>query len=269
MSPVRLLRHTSAKLSRVDRRQFTASTQCLVNPLLNLSHFSAAKEAQFLSKHTKVPREEFHPHLQLIRSSEVDPFAPVAGASPSVVAALNKAKTGQTDMQTAYTLAISNMMSQLEVSRREASATAQTIARMQEKFRREERSAFWMLMASIGVLSFVLLETNAAGDLKERFKDQMKDWQWLGNPPSHVTARRSNVPGPARISSGNAPVVEQSHEMDRESEQLLIQRHVAKVNADVNRLWEQYVEKFEHAKANSSSVQGWRWSSLFWSSASR
>ena len=44
-------------------------------PLFNLSGLSTSREAGFLSKERGIPRTEFAPHLELIRLSEVEPFA--------------------------------------------------------------------------------------------------------------------------------------------------------------------------------------------------
>lgn len=51
------------------------------SPLLNLSGLSTSREAQHLSKEYRIPRTEFSPYLELIRSSEVLPFARTASPS--------------------------------------------------------------------------------------------------------------------------------------------------------------------------------------------
>ena len=43
--------------------------------LFNLSGLSTSRESGFLSKERGIPRTEFSPHLELIRLSEVEPFA--------------------------------------------------------------------------------------------------------------------------------------------------------------------------------------------------
>ncbi|KAL8928740.1 MAG: hypothetical protein Q9208_001518 [Pyrenodesmia sp. 3 TL-2023] len=48
------------------------TSQCLKSPLFNLAGLSVSRESQYLSKERGIPRTEFHPHLELIRSSEVD-----------------------------------------------------------------------------------------------------------------------------------------------------------------------------------------------------
>lgn len=176
-------------------RTFTSSAHCMVNPLLNLSHFSAAKEAQYLSKERKIPQTEFHPYLELIRSSEVDIFAPAPGASAMVVSALKRAQMGQTDMQTTFNLAIANAMQQIQAARNESYQARMTLARIHEKYRREERTSFLVMMTTIALLSLVLVKTDALQDLKVYAQDlnsQWKgfDWEWLGNPPSYKNPAR-------------------------------------------------------------------------------
>ena len=61
--------------SRSFRRAFTTSPPSSAgSPLLNLSGLSVSRESQHLSKEYGIPRTEFSPYLELIRSSEVDPF---------------------------------------------------------------------------------------------------------------------------------------------------------------------------------------------------
>lgn len=182
-------------------RHFSQSTRCMVNPLLNLSHFSAAKEAQFLSKERKIPREEFHPYLQLIRSSEVDPFAPVPGASPTVIAALEKAKAGKTDTETTYNLAVSNLMSQVELSRRENLQVTSALMMIQERHKREERNALLFMLAAVGLLSFIMLKTRALEDLKDYAWGRTHDVgdfdrQRLNSQSSRVVSPRQSLSTP-------------------------------------------------------------------------
>ncbi|KAL8820644.1 MAG: hypothetical protein Q9223_001188, partial [Gallowayella weberi] len=52
------------------------NTLCLAgSPLFNLGGLSTSREAQYLSKERGIPRTDFAPHLELIKSSEVEPYA--------------------------------------------------------------------------------------------------------------------------------------------------------------------------------------------------
>lgn len=204
-------RHQLRSLSQHARsnRSFSSSTCCLVNPLQNLSHFSAAKEAQFLSKEKRIPREEFHPYLQLIRSSEVDPFAPVPGASPSVITALKYARAGEADTDTALRLAVSNLIDQVQASRQETTSVLRALALVQERFKREERNALIMLFASLGLLGFIMIKTRALSDLLDYVGGNTFDWQWLRNTSAQVQSSQSTVSiSPRqRVLSSEAPAI--------------------------------------------------------------
>lgn len=60
--------------------------------LFNLGGLGASREAQYLSRERGIPRTEYNSNIHLIRSSEVDPFAPVPG---STRAAADKAAAEQ------------------------------------------------------------------------------------------------------------------------------------------------------------------------------
>ena len=55
-------------------RSFRSTARQGSNSILNLSGLSISRESRFLSKERGIPRTEFSPHLELIRSSEVNPF---------------------------------------------------------------------------------------------------------------------------------------------------------------------------------------------------
>ncbi|POS75081.1 hypothetical protein DHEL01_v206523 [Diaporthe helianthi] len=53
----------------------------------NLGGLGASREAEYLSRERGIPRTEYNSNIHLIRSSEVDPFAPAPGSSRSAAAA--------------------------------------------------------------------------------------------------------------------------------------------------------------------------------------
>lgn len=53
------------------------------NVLFNLNGLAGSRESQYLSRERGIPRTEYSSNISLIRSSEVDPFAPAPGASKS------------------------------------------------------------------------------------------------------------------------------------------------------------------------------------------
>ncbi len=79
-----LLHNKSAVLLSSSLRSFPCGNQlaplhqhfhtspCIRSALFNLAGLSTSRESQYLSKERGIPRTEFSPHLELIRSSEVD-----------------------------------------------------------------------------------------------------------------------------------------------------------------------------------------------------
>jgi len=55
------------------RHGFHTSLPRSNNSLFNLGGLSTSRECQYLAKERRIPRTEFSPHLELIRSSEVEP----------------------------------------------------------------------------------------------------------------------------------------------------------------------------------------------------
>ena len=70
-----LVTHTIKAVRGAMLRPFHNTAYRPSNSILNLSGLSVSRESRFLSKERGIPRTEFSPHLELIRSSEVNPFA--------------------------------------------------------------------------------------------------------------------------------------------------------------------------------------------------
>ena len=64
--------------------------------LFNLTARATLREAAFLSKERRIPHTEHSPNLQLIRSSEVDPFPGAPGSSKTSNASNANSSTAQT-----------------------------------------------------------------------------------------------------------------------------------------------------------------------------
>ncbi|KAL8708932.1 MAG: hypothetical protein Q9220_006264 [cf. Caloplaca sp. 1 TL-2023] len=71
---LRSLLHRRPFILSAATRSFHSSPRLCGSPLLNLAGLSTSRECQFLSKERGIPRTEFSPHLELIKSSEVTPF---------------------------------------------------------------------------------------------------------------------------------------------------------------------------------------------------
>ncbi|KAI7784996.1 hypothetical protein LA080_008395 [Diaporthe eres] len=76
-------------------------------PLFNLGGLGASREAQYLSKERGIPRTEYSANIHLIRSSEVDPFAPAPGSTRS--AAARAAARAEAEARSQLASAVSNV----------------------------------------------------------------------------------------------------------------------------------------------------------------
>lgn len=63
------------------RLYFHSTTPARYSALFNLGGLAASREGQYLSRERGIPRTEYSSNIHLIRSSEVDPFAPAPGAT--------------------------------------------------------------------------------------------------------------------------------------------------------------------------------------------
>ncbi|KAI4255380.1 MAG: hypothetical protein L6R42_006767, partial [Xanthoria sp. 1 TBL-2021] len=60
---------------RLPSRHFNTTSSLAGSPFFDLTRLSASRESQHLSKEKGRPRTELAPHLELLKSSEVTPFA--------------------------------------------------------------------------------------------------------------------------------------------------------------------------------------------------
>lgn len=81
MSPLTTLPVRVAR-ARTNTRLFSTTRPLLSGSFFDLGALGASREAQYLSKEHGIPRAEYSSSIHLIRSSEVDPFAPAPGAAP-------------------------------------------------------------------------------------------------------------------------------------------------------------------------------------------
>ncbi|KAL8695598.1 MAG: hypothetical protein Q9224_003309, partial [Gallowayella concinna] len=65
-------------------RPFHNTSSLAGSPLFNLGGLSTSRESQYLSKERGIPRTDFAPHLELIKSSEVEPYATRADSLKNV-----------------------------------------------------------------------------------------------------------------------------------------------------------------------------------------
>jgi hypothetical protein len=82
-----LLRTTRLNSSRGRQQWFSTSRASRGGAFFNLGGLGASREAQYLSRERGIPRTEYNSNIHLIRSSEVDPFAPAPGSTRAAAAA--------------------------------------------------------------------------------------------------------------------------------------------------------------------------------------
>ena len=151
---------TAALVVPSSTRGFHCTTPCAGSSILNLSGLSTSRESRFLAKERGIPRTEFSPHLELIRSSEVDPFAgrdasSAAQASPTL--ALGHTGAGDSPLSVAY------LIKELDATRVLQAKTANALQDLQTKYKSRERDAVHLSFVTVLLIVGI---TNASA-LKE------------------------------------------------------------------------------------------------------
>ncbi|KAL1877922.1 hypothetical protein Daus18300_002275 [Diaporthe australafricana] len=146
-------------------------------PLFNLGGLGASREAQYLSRERGIPRTEYSANIHLIRSSEVDPFAPAPGSTRSAAARaaaraqteaqLEKAKAqlarGARNASTSSSVAydpkavggLAGLAAQLQAMRVDLAATKMALLRLQAKGEKPETSTTSYLLSTAIILAVV------------------------------------------------------------------------------------------------------------------
>ena len=128
----------TALMAPPSMRGFHGTPTCAGSSILNLSGLSTSRESRFLAKERGIPRTEFSPHLELIRSSEVEPFAgrdaSSAVQSPS---ALSLGHNGGVDSP----LSVAYLIKELDATRVLQAKTANALQDLQMKYKSRERDA--------------------------------------------------------------------------------------------------------------------------------
>ena len=120
---------------------------------LNLSGLSVSRESRFLSKERGIPRTEFSPHLELIRSSEVDPFTGRDASSSLSQLANSKLPSDPTDQNL---LSLGYLMKELETARIVNTKSEAAFRELHAKFlRREKEAALLAILTAVLTLSIL------------------------------------------------------------------------------------------------------------------
>ena len=123
---------------------------------LNLSGLSVSRESRFLSKERGIPRTEFSPHLELIRSSEVDPFTGRDASSSLSQLANSKLPSDPTDQNL---LSLGYLMKELETARIVNTKSEAAFRELHAKFlKREKEAALLAVLTAVLTLSILFSE---------------------------------------------------------------------------------------------------------------
>lgn len=133
---IHLSRHTPTRLSAYARHFHISRTQQSSSPLFHLAALSNARESRYFKKASKLSQVEHSPALQLIRSSEVEPFGGVKVISTDESKDVGVKKVSKTENVTPPTGQLNSKPSWTESSR--------TISQkeLSEKLRRAGENAF-------------------------------------------------------------------------------------------------------------------------------
>lgn len=149
-------------------------------PLFNLGGLGASREAQYLSKERGIPRTEYSANIHLIRSSEVDPFAPAPGSTRSAARRAAARAQAETHSQRAVASGVPNagvapdpaahgglaaLAAQLQAVRDELAQTKRALRGMQARGERSGTSMTSHLLSTAILLTLIFF---IGKDISER-----------------------------------------------------------------------------------------------------
>ena len=174
-------------------RQLHSSSHRASGSILNLGGLSVSRESRFLSKERGIPRTEFSPHLELIRSSEVDPFmgedkptgSPQAAAYPSLTLHIKEGLQG-----------VSYLSKELQSAKEDRAKVEAALRDLQFKYKSREKEAALLALVT-PVLIVGLLFSQKLGDFLDPALQQFRTVQRESSSAWHNIFSRlySSLPG--------------------------------------------------------------------------
>ena len=183
-------------------RGFHCTTRCAGSSILNLSGLSTSRESRFLAKERGIPRTEFSPHLELIRSSEVEPFTGRDASSAAQSSfTLSPGHTTGVDNP----LSVAYLIKELDATRVLQAETANALRDLQTKHKSRERDAvnlsFVTVLLIVGIVNASALK-EMAEPILQRYRNAKeaalaKYCRLMSHPPiqSHKSSGSSSTPG--------------------------------------------------------------------------
>ena len=207
----KLYRSEQAMRGTLPRHLYTTPRILSSGSLFNLSGLSTSREAGFLSKERGIPRTEFAPHLELIRLSEVEPFAekklPANSLQPSPASSHKL-----TQLSDDSGISVAYLVKELE-STKLAKEEAQNLNRELQRRTRaveerlegiRERLTALSIFAAIGSI-FGLYYRRELYDVILQFSPNAQGLQMASNPPSELADVERTMEIPAMPPENTSP----------------------------------------------------------------
>ncbi len=199
----KLCRHEHAMRGTLPRHLHTTPRFLSSGSLFDLSGLSTSRESGFLSRERGIPRTEFSPHLELIRLSEVEPFAaqkpPTESLQPSPASSHKLIQQNDNnDMGVAY------LIKELE-STKLAKAEAERLnreLRHKTKAAEEKLEEIWERLAALSIFAAIasilgLYYRTELYDLILQFSPNPRGLQIASHPSSNAADVEQRVEIPA------------------------------------------------------------------------
>lgn len=145
-----------------QQRPFHTTNPCAAGSILDLSNLSISRESRFLAKTQGRPRTQFSPHLELIRSSEVDPFTERAAKGEETVYIHGNGHETP-GVLSGKPVSIANILEELAYMRAARESAERNLQELQIKITRRERESGLLVI----VTAFLFLGLV--------FRDQVRD----------------------------------------------------------------------------------------------
>ena len=207
----KLYRSEQAMRGTLPRHLYTTPRILSSGSLFNLSGLSTSREAGFLSKERGIPRTEFAPHLELIRLSEVEPFAEKKLPTNSLQPPPDSSHK-LTQLSDDSGISIAYLVKELERTRL-AKEEAQTLNRELQRRTKAveerlegitERLTALSIFAAIGSI-FGLYYRRELYDVISQFSPNAQGLQMSLNPPSRLADVGQNLGIPAMPPENTPP----------------------------------------------------------------
>ena len=152
----KLCRHENAMRGTLLRHIHTTPRFLSSGSLFNLSGLSTSRESGFLSRERGIPRTEFSPHLELIRLSEVEPFAakklPTDSLHSSPVSSHKLLQqSDDNDMSVAYLI---KELERTKLAKEEAERSNREL-RHKTKIVEEKLDKLWENLAALSIIAVI------------------------------------------------------------------------------------------------------------------